>query len=323
MGIDIRGVVKEYGENRVLDDVSLEVADGEFVSLIGPSGVGKTTLLKILAGLETPDAGSISFDETPSRDRPVIMVFQDFSLFPHMNVSDNVSYGLRVRRRPRPEVKERTERILDWFGIGDKAHAFPAKLSAGQKQRAAIARALVVEPMVILLDEPFANLDKNLKGETAAFIRRTQKEFGITTVMVTHDQEEAFVTSDRIGVMIDGRLRQYDEPERLFLDPADLETARFLGPVNTVGRDVVKLLHVERLPEGSGPVSFRTEAVSLEPCPSGTGTVLDYRINGKLIHYRVAVGDTVLNVHGTDGSHRPGDRVAVKLSHVIDERSTR
>jgi putative spermidine/putrescine transport system ATP-binding protein len=219
-------------------------------------------------------------------------------------------------------VKERTGRILDWFGIGDKSESFPAKLSAGQKQRAAIARALVVEPMVLLLDEPFANLDKNLKGETASFIRSTQKEFEITTVMVTHDQEEAFVTSDRVGVMIGGRLRQYDEPEKLFLHPADLETARFLGPVNTVGRDVANLLEVEGLPEGSGPVSFRTEAVSLQPCSSGSGTVVDYRVNGKLIHYRVAVGDTVLNVHGTDGSHRPGDRVSVKLHHFINERSS-
>ena len=229
MSVDLRGICKAYGDHAVLRDLDLRIEENEFISLIGPSGVGKTTLLKILADLETPDAGLVRFKTPPGKEHPVLMVFQDFALFPHMSVADNVGYGLKVRGLRRRDRRDRVLKMLDWFGIGEKAEAYPARLSAGQKQRAAIARALVVEPMVLLLDEPFANLDKNLKGETAEFIRRTQRSFGITTVMVTHDQEEAFAVSDRVGVIIDGRLRQYDRPDVLVGAPGDAETARFLG----------------------------------------------------------------------------------------------
>jgi putative spermidine/putrescine transport system ATP-binding protein len=224
------GISKRYGDYRVLSDVSFQIGDGEFISLIGPSGVGKTTLLKILADLESPDSGTVRFSEPPGKDRPVVMMFQDFALFPHMTIAENVGYGLKVRGVKKKDRRSRVNEILDWFGITDKADAYPARLSAGQKQRAAIARALVIGPMVLLLDEPFANLDKNLKTETAEFIRRTQKAFGTTTVMVTHDQDEAFAVSDRIGVLIGGTLRQYDYPEVIAAKPADQDTARFLGP---------------------------------------------------------------------------------------------
>lgn len=229
MALELRGISKRYGENSVLRNVDLSIDDGEFVSLIGPSGVGKTTLLKILAELETPDSGIIRYAEAPGLERPVIMMFQDFALFPHMTIAENVGYGLKVRGIKKKERRPKVNEILEWFGITEKAEAYPARLSAGQKQRAAIARALVIEPMVLLLDEPFANLDKNLKGETAEFIRRTQQAFGITTIMVTHDQDEAFMVSDRIGVLIGGTLRQFDCPKVISSAPADEETARFLG----------------------------------------------------------------------------------------------
>ena len=229
MAVELSGISKRYGGNSVLKGVGFRIEDGEFVSLIGPSGVGKTTLLKILADLEPPDTGIIRFSETPGKDRPVIMMFQDFALFPHMTIAENVGYGLKVRGVRKKERRPKVVKMLEWFGITDKADAYPARLSAGQKQRAAIARALVVEPMVLLLDEPFANLDKNLKGETADFIRKTQQSFGITTVMVTHDQDEAFAVSDRIGVLIGGSLRQYDCPTIISSAPADEDTARFLG----------------------------------------------------------------------------------------------
>lgn len=229
MSLLLKGISKSFGENPVLKDVSFRIEDGEFVSLIGPSGVGKTTLLKILADLEISDAGIIRFSQPPGKERPVIMMFQDFALFPHMTIAENVGYGLKVRRVKKKDRKGKVNEMLEWFGITGKAEAYPARLSAGEKQRAAIARALVVEPMVLLLDEPFANLDKNLKGETADFIRRTQQSFGITTVMVTHDQEEAFAVSDRIGVLIGGVLKQFDSPKILSAAPADEDTARFLG----------------------------------------------------------------------------------------------
>ncbi len=229
MAVELSGISKSYGDNTVLKNVGFRIDDGEFVSLIGPSGVGKTTLLKILADLEIPDTGIIRFSETPGKDRPVIMMFQDFALFPHMSIAENVGYGLKVRGVKKKDRRGKVEEMLEWFGITDKADAYPARLSAGQKQRAAIARALVVEPMVLLLDEPFANLDKNLKGETADFIRRTQQSFGITTVMVTHDQDEAFAVSDRIGVLMGGALKQFDCPSIIAAAPADEDTARFLG----------------------------------------------------------------------------------------------
>ncbi len=229
MAVELQGITKSYGDNTVLDSVDLSIKDNEFVSLIGPSGVGKTTLLKILAGMETRDSGIIRFSEDPGKDRPVIMVFQDFALFPHMSIVENVSYGLKVRGMKKPLRLSKAMEILDWFGIGAKALDYPARLSAGQKQRAAIARALIVEPMILLLDEPFANLDKNLKGETARFIRDTQQSFGTTTVMVTHDQDEAFAVSDRVGVIIGGTIRQFDHPDNLITSPADRETAEFLG----------------------------------------------------------------------------------------------
>ncbi len=229
MAVEINDISKSYGGQPVLNKVNLTINDAEFVSLIGPSGVGKTTLLKILADLEAPDSGTIRFDESPDKHRPVIMVFQDFALFPNMSIGDNVAYGLKLRGVGKKERIRRVEEILEWFGIRDKFRTYPSRISAGQKQRAAIARALIVEPMVLLLDEPFANLDKNLKGETAEFIRRTQKTFGITTVMVTHDQDEAFAVSDRIGVMIGGRLRQYASPDILASSPADPDTERFLA----------------------------------------------------------------------------------------------
>ena len=234
MAVELRRITKTFGDNRVLDNVDLTIEDGEYISLIGPSGAGKTTLLKILAELDQADSGMIRFSETPSKARPIIMVFQDFSLFPHMNIADNIGYGLKTRGMRKSERSLKVRKMLDWFGIAEKAAEYPARLSAGQKQRAAIARAIVIEPMMLLLDEPFANLDKNLKGETADFIRETQQNFGITTVMVTHDQDEAFAVSDRIGVLINGVMRQFDRPETLGAIPLDEETARFLGVCRTL-----------------------------------------------------------------------------------------
>ena len=229
MPIEIESVCKSFGGHSVLNNVSLGIDDGEFVSIIGPSGVGKTTLLRILADIESPDSGKVKFSQPPGREHPVIMVFQDFALFPHMSTAENVGYGLKLRGMKKRERNQKVERMLDWFGIADKGRSYPSRLSAGQRQRAAIARALVVEPMVLLLDEPFANLDKNLKSDTAEFIRSTQRSFGITTIMVTHDQPEAFAVSDRIGVMLDGSLRRYASPDELAAEKADMETARFLG----------------------------------------------------------------------------------------------
>ena len=177
MHISLQGVYRQYGDEPVLTNVTFEVAPGECVSLIGPSGAGKTTLLKLIAGLELPDQGRLLLDPLPSKVLPVILVFQDYILFPHQTVFANVAFGLRARRLPKAEVSERVHEYLEYVGLGDRAGAYPNQLSAGQQQRVAIARAMVVNPGVLLLDEPFANLDRNLKMETAQFIRDTGRRF--------------------------------------------------------------------------------------------------------------------------------------------------
>ena len=248
------------------------------------------------------------------------MVFQDFSLFPHMTVRENVEYGLRMRRVPREERRARSDEMLTWFDIRSKAEEYPARLSAGQQQRTALARALVVNPSVLLLDEPFANLDKNLKTDTAAFVRRTQRRFGITTVMVTHDQEEAFAASDRIGVLIDGRLRQLARPDELYRDPADLDVARFLGPVNQVPTALRHLLELAD-DAGEGPVAFRTEAAELITDPEGPAVVTDRAPTGKLVLYRVDLEGTEVLVHALRAGPRVGDRVRITVHHCLSERN--
>ena len=229
MSLRVNKISRCYGEQVIFENLSMHVEDGEFISLVGPSGVGKTTFLKILARILRPDQGSVIYNPVPDKTRPVIMVFQDFALFPHMNVYQNVGYGLKVRRIKKKKRLEKVQNILEKFNIGDKGPAYPRSLSAGQKQRVAIARALIVNPAILLLDEPFANLDKNNKAETASFLRRTQLEFGTSTIMVTHDQEEAFMISDRIGVMIDGQILQFDNPERLRAEPSSQKVKDFLA----------------------------------------------------------------------------------------------
>ncbi len=207
-----------------LQDVSFSVNAGELLSFVGPSGAGKTTLLKLLAGIDTADRGTITFRDGVDRRHPPILVFQDYLLFPHMTVFDNVAFGLRSRRGrarfTRDEVRERVERYLMQLGVADKADIFPATLSGGQKQRVALARALVLEPGLLLLDEPFANLDRRLKGETAFFIRDLQRRLGVTTITVSHDLDETLAISDRVGVIVNGTLEQIGPPREIEAHPA-------------------------------------------------------------------------------------------------------
>lgn len=214
MDIELRHISKRFNTQAVLEDISCDVRSSELVSIVGPSGAGKTTLLNIIAGLEIPDKGSVVFSEPVNKHHPVIIVFQDYVLFPAMTVRDNIGFGLKARHLKKPQITQQVDRMLEYFQLTPHADQYPAQLSAGQKQRAAIARAMIVNPAVLLLDEPFANLDRNLKMETARFIRTTQQTFGIPTISVTHDLEEAFAMSDRIGVLLDGRLQQFDTPGR-------------------------------------------------------------------------------------------------------------
>ncbi|GEK86339.1 ABC transporter ATP-binding protein [Microbacterium aerolatum] len=232
--VQFQGIEKSYGSNRVLHGVDLDIAPGEFVSLLGPSGCGKTTALRVLAGLENANAGTVllggqDVSRVPTNKRDIGMVFQAYSLFPHLSVADNTAFGLRRRGVGRAAAAKKALDALALVGLDGFADRFPHQLSGGQQQRVALARALVTEPRVLLLDEPLSALDAKVRVQLRDEIRRIQLRLGITTVFVTHDQEEALAVSDRIAVMDAGRIDQIDTPEELYLRPATAHVAAFVG----------------------------------------------------------------------------------------------
>ncbi len=240
------GLVKNFGERIVVDDVNLEIASGEFFSLLGPSGCGKTTTLRMIGGFESPDSGRILIDDRDVTDdepevRPLNTVFQNYALFPHLNVFDNVAFGLRFED-PKPateKVRERVMRALDLVALGSFAERKVPALSGGEQQRVALARALVLEPSVLLLDEPLGALDAQLRARLQVELANLQRQIGITFVYVTHDQHEAFTMSDRIGVMREGKLVQVGTPREIYETPATVDVARFVGAANVIDATVV------------------------------------------------------------------------------------
>jgi sulfate transport system ATP-binding protein len=237
MSIEVRGLHKSFDQHPVLRDVSLEIPEGELVALLGPSGCGKTTLLRIIAGLEVPDAGEVRHEgedvsARTARERNVGVVFQHYALFRHMTVAENVAFALRVRRRPRVEVEARVAELLGLVQLQDLASRYPHQLSGGQRQRIALARALATSPRILLLDEPFGALDARVRQELRRWLRRLHDELHVTSVFVTHDQEEAFEVSDRVVLMNAGRIEQVGTPAQVFDEPASPFVMRFLGAVN-------------------------------------------------------------------------------------------
>jgi len=241
MGIEIRNVSKQFGQFQALRDLSLKIESGELIALLGPSGCGKTTLLRIIAGLETPDAGSVHFSgqdatDVHVRERNVGFVFQHYALFRHMTVFDNVAFGLRVkprRQRPSPaQIRARVMRLLRLVQLDWIAERFPAQLSGGQRQRIALARALAVEPKVLLLDEPFGALDAKVRKELRRWLRRLHDELHVTSIFVTHDQEEALEVADRVVVINHGQIEQQGTPQEVWEHPATPFVYGFLGDVN-------------------------------------------------------------------------------------------
>ena len=243
--ITIDGVRKTYGDFVALDDVHVDVPAGSLTALLGPSGSGKSTLLRVIAGLESPDAGSVAIDGVdatrlaPQR-RGIGFVFQHYAAFKHMTVRDNVAFGLAIRKRPRAEIDERVGELLRVVGLEGYQRRYPSQLSGGQRQRMALARALAVQPRVLLLDEPFGALDANVRAELRAWLRRLHEQVPVTTVLVTHDQEEAMEVADRIVVMHEGRIEQAGPPREVYDAPANAFVMGFLGPVARVGEDLVR-----------------------------------------------------------------------------------
>jgi sulfate/thiosulfate transport system ATP-binding protein len=255
--IEARGIVKRFGAFTALDGVSVDVPTGSLTALLGPSGSGKSTLLRVIAGLEQPDAGEVSLDgedvtRLPPQSRGVGFVFQHYAAFKHMTVWDNVAFGLTIRRRPRSEIKQRVTELLELVQLTGLAKRYPAQLSGGQRQRMGLARALAVDPKVLLLDEPFGALDARVRKELRIWLRRLHDETHTTTVIVTHDQEEAMDVADRVVVMNAGRIEQTAPPRELYDHPANEFVMSFVGPVNRLGDTFIRPHDVELLLESNG-----------------------------------------------------------------------
>jgi sulfate transport system ATP-binding protein len=255
--IEARGIVKRFGDFTALDGVSVDVPTGSLTALLGPSGSGKSTLLRVIAGLEQPDAGEVLLDGKdvtgrPTQSRGVGFVFQHYAAFKHMTVWDNVAFGLTIRRRPRSEIKQRVNELLDLVQLTGLAKRYPSQLSGGQRQRMGLARALAVDPKVLLLDEPFGALDARVRKELRIWLRRLHDETHTTTVIVTHDQEEAMDVADRVVVMNAGRIEQTAPPRELYDHPANEFVMSFVGPVNRLGDTFIRPHDVELLLEPNG-----------------------------------------------------------------------
>jgi iron(III) transport system ATP-binding protein len=320
-GVTIERVSFGYGATPVLDDISLEVGRGEFFAFLGPSGSGKTTLLRLIAGFGTPPSGRIRIGERdvtslPPWSRNVGMVFQSYALWPHMTVARNVAFGLERRRLPRAEIDRKVAEALALVGLTAFAERRPAQLSGGQQQRVALARTLVIEPEVLLLDEPVSNLDAKLRVEMRSELRRLQRKLGITAIYVTHDQEEANTIADRIAVLDGGRIQQIGTPVELYDRPANRFVATFLGTVNLIeGRigpdggfaaDGLALAGVGG-PPGPACVSIRPQDVVIGPADGGlAATVTEHEFLGAVSRYRLRLGRQEIIA---DMPHRRGVRI--------------
>jgi putative spermidine/putrescine transport system ATP-binding protein len=304
--VRVEALTKTYGHTKALDDVTLTFPDGGFFGLLGPSGSGKTTLLRAIAGFVTPDRGRIligdkSVERVPVEDREIGMVFQSYALFPNMTVAENVAFGLEVRRIPGPERKTRVAEVLDLVRLGDLGTRKPSELSGGQRQRVAMARAIVTRPRVLLLDEPLSALDRSLRVEMQIELKRIQREVGITTIFVTHDQEEALTLSDRIGILRDGRLVREGPPRAVYDDPQDAFTARFLGEANILTGTVEP--GGLRLPDGTllpgvttASIALRPEGLAFSATPPDTAHRLQARLKQRI--FSGATGTLILDWKG-------------------------
>jgi sulfate transport system ATP-binding protein len=268
VAIEVRNVSKSFNGFQAIEDVSLSVPDGSLTALLGPSGGGKSTLLRVIAGLEAPDSGEVLFSgeavtRLPAQERGVGFVFQHYAAFKHMTVRDNIAFGLKIRKRPKAEVRARVDELLALVHLGGWADRYPAQLSGGQRQRMALARALAVQPRVLLLDEPFGALDATVRKELRDWLRRLHDEVHVTTIFVTHDQEEALEVAQQVAVLNAGRIEQTGTPDDLYERPANPFVMGFVGPVSRLGETWVRPHDIEVLEdEQDGAIQAMIERVA-------------------------------------------------------------
>ncbi|MEL6571806.1 MAG: sn-glycerol-3-phosphate ABC transporter ATP-binding protein UgpC [Pseudomonadota bacterium] len=343
-GVSLSSIFKRYGAVQVVHGIDLEVAEKEFVVLVGPSGCGKSTTLRMIAGLEEISEGELSIDgrfvnRIAPKDRDVAMVFQNYALYPHLNVADNMAFGLRIRRMPKDQIKTTIAETAGILGLTDYLERRPADLSGGQRQRVAMGRAIVRHPKVFLFDEPLSNLDAKLRTQMRAEIKRLHNRLGVTSIYVTHDQVEAMTLADRIVVMNDGRIEQVGTPMELFNNPANIFVAGFLGspPMNQVkgtltetgarigetelkitgavnghaGRDVIVGIRPEHvtLQPGEGTSSLQIELDLVEPL--GSEALLHARFGPDSMVFKADTNGEIAHLSGVKNVHVPADLVKV------------
>ncbi|MBF9015073.1 MULTISPECIES: ABC transporter ATP-binding protein [unclassified Oceanispirochaeta] len=309
--IEVRKLTKRFGNKMILESIDMDIPKGEFLSLLGPSGAGKTTFLKILAGILEADSGTVSYP-SDIRQSPVL-VFQDYQLFPYMSVYNNIAFGLQARHKPRKEIERLVKEIAGTLGILNHLDAYPGQLSGGEKQRCALARALVLNPQVILLDEPFANLDKNLKSDTARLLRRIQQEFNLTLISVTHDQEEAMMLSDTIALLMEGEVKDFGAAEQLYRKPRTLKGAQFLGKVNCIPRECYDYFQLDE----ENKVYCRPEDLDIRENARGSAIVEQRFFNGRFYKYIIRVKDSHLEVYSSEENLSPGNPLDIVLKEYF------
>lgn len=304
--IQFEHIVKSFGDHVVLKDINLEVEKGQLVTLLGGSGCGKSTLLRCLAGLETVTSGRVYLDgqditDVNPRDRDIGMVFQQYSLFPNMDVAQNVAFGLKMKKVPKNEIDEKVKEMVDIVGLSDHLHHYPSEMSGGQQQRAALARAMVSNPKVLLLDEPLSAIDALLRHSLQVEIRRIQRELDMTAIFVTHDQDEAMVMSDVIHLMYEGQIEQSAAPTQMYTEPKTKFAASFIGHYNVMPMN--PFTKMTGLSGEGTDVAFRPEVVEIETKPveregyvTFKGRIADSLPHGNVLRYNVICGETPVDV---------------------------
>jgi ABC-type Fe3+/spermidine/putrescine transport system ATPase subunit len=329
--VKIVNLTKKFNNLDILKNINLNINQGEFITLLGKSGCGKSTTLKLIAGLINPDSGDILFDEKSvlnikTQDREAVIVFQDYSLFPHMNAFENIEFGLKIKKIDKNVRKNKVNELINLVKLQGFEKKYPSELSGGQKQRVAIARTLAVNPKILLLDEPFSSLDINLRNEMREFILNLQKRLKITTILVTHDKEEALMMSDKIAVMIDGEIAQFDTPKNLYERPKSKEVANIFGQRNYIKGDIIngifesKLISID-LGESENiqniEIMISKEDIKIHDFnykKGLEGKVFKKVYAGDITYYEVYVNNVIMKLSSTNSLYEVGENVKITIN---------